>query len=74
MDQQSVAGQDLARSIDLAANGTQKVAGHIDDVRSLSLSTGAAAEQVLTSATDLEQQSTTLNQQVQAFLNTVRAG
>ncbi|MEM1195447.1 MAG: HAMP domain-containing methyl-accepting chemotaxis protein [Pseudomonadota bacterium] len=73
VDQQSVAGQDLARSIDLAANGTQAVASHIDDVRELSLSTGAAAGQVLTSATDLEQQATTLNNQVQAFLTKVRA-
>ncbi len=72
VDQQSVAGQDLARSIDLAANGTQAVASHINDVRDLSLSTGAAAGQVLTSATDLEQQAATLNAQVQAFLTKVR--
>ena len=73
VDQQSVAGQDLARSIDLAANGTQAVASHIDDVRELSLSTGAAAGQVLTSANDLDQQAATLNAQVQAFLAKVRA-
>ncbi|MEM7687384.1 MAG: methyl-accepting chemotaxis protein [Pseudomonadota bacterium] len=73
VDQQSVAGQDLARSIDLAANGTQKVAEHIDDVRELSLSTGAAAGQVLTSANELDQQASTLNAQVQAFLNKVRS-
>ncbi|NQX93716.1 MAG: hypothetical protein HRT64_02100 [Erythrobacter sp.] len=73
VDQQSVAGQDLARSIDLAANGTQKVAEHIDDVRKLSLSTGAAAGQVLTSANELDQQASTLNTQVQAFLTKVRS-
>ena len=73
VDQQSVAGQDLARSIDLAANGTQKVAEHIDDVRELSLSTGAAAGQVLTSANELDQQASTLNAQVQAFLTKVRS-
>ncbi|MEM6584247.1 MAG: methyl-accepting chemotaxis protein [Pseudomonadota bacterium] len=73
VDQQSVAGQDLAKSIDLAANGTQKVAEHIDDVRDLSLSTGAAAGQVLTSANELDQQASTLNEQVQAFLNKVRS-
>ncbi|MDJ0978974.1 MAG: HAMP domain-containing methyl-accepting chemotaxis protein [Erythrobacter sp.] len=72
VDQQSVAGQDLARSIDLAASGTQKVAGHIEDVRELSLSTGAAAGQVLTSATELDQQASTLNEQVQVFLKKVR--
>ena len=74
VDQQSVAGQDLARSIDLAARGTEKVAGHVDDVRDLSLSTGAAASQVLSSATDLEHQAKTLNEQVDAFLRPVQAG
>jgi methyl-accepting chemotaxis protein len=74
VDQQSVAGHDLARSIDLAARGTEKVSGHIDDVRALSLSTGAAASQVLFSATSLESQAATLRTQVQSFLTRVRAG
>jgi methyl-accepting chemotaxis protein len=74
VDQQSVAGHDLARSIDLAARGTEKVAGHIDGVRDMALSTGSAATQVLSSATSLESQAATLRQQVQSFLNRVRAG
>lgn len=74
VDQQSVAGHDLARSIDLAARSTEKVAGHIDGVRDMALSTGAAATQVLSSATSLETQAATLRQQVQGFLNRVRAG
>jgi methyl-accepting chemotaxis protein len=74
VDQQSVAGHDLARSIDLAARGTEKVAGHVDTVRELSLSTGAAAAQVLSSATSLESQAATLRTQVQSFLSRVRAG
>lgn len=74
VDQQSVAGQDLARSIDLAARGTEKVANHIEDVRELSLSTGSAAEQVLASATELETQSSSLRAQVDGFLDKIRAG
>jgi len=74
VDQQSVAGHDLARSIDLAARGTEKVAGHVDTVRAMSLSTGAAASQVLSSATTLESQAATLRAQVQSFLARVRAG
>ena len=74
VDQQSVAGQDLAHSIDMAARGTEKVAGHIDEVRELSLSTGAAASQVLTSANELEAQANTLGSQVTAFLKRVREG
>lgn len=72
VDQQSVAGQDLARSIDLAASGTQEVAGHIEGVRELSLSTGAAAKQVLASADELKQQAMTLSSQAEAFLGKVR--
>ncbi|MEQ8412375.1 MAG: methyl-accepting chemotaxis protein [Erythrobacter sp.] len=72
VDQQSVAGQDLARSIDMAARATEQVAGNIEDVRSLSLSTGAAASQVLSSATSLDEQARTLSEQVRAFLSRVR--
>lgn len=74
VDQQSVAGQDLARSIDLAARGTERVTGHIEEVRQMALSTGSAASQVLTSATSLEAQAATLRSQVQGFLTRVRAG
>jgi methyl-accepting chemotaxis protein len=72
VDQQSVAGLDLARSIDLAARGTEKVALHLEDVRQLSLSTGAAASQVLNSANDLEGQAAHLHEQVHNFLSRVR--
>jgi methyl-accepting chemotaxis protein len=74
VDQQSVAGRDLAQSIDLAARGTEKVSAHIEDVRQLSLSTGAAASQVLASANDLEAQASHLGDQVRGFLRTVRMG
>ncbi|MFN3864370.1 MAG: methyl-accepting chemotaxis protein [Erythrobacter sp.] len=74
VDQQSVAGRDLAQSIDLAARGTEKVSAHIEDVRQLSLSTGAAASQVLLSANELEAQAAHLSEQVRGFLRTVRAG
>ncbi|MFN4019660.1 MAG: methyl-accepting chemotaxis protein [Erythrobacter sp.] len=74
VDQQSVAGQNLAHSIDLAARGTDRAASHIAEVRQAALSTGAAASQVLDSATSLEAQATTLRQQVQNFLMRVRVG
>lgn len=73
VDQQSVAGQDLARSIDRAARGTEQVANHIDDVRELTLSTGSAATQMLASATDLEKQASTLRNQMNRFMSKVRA-
>jgi methyl-accepting chemotaxis protein len=74
VDQQSVAGQDLARSIDMAARATNAVSTHVEDVRELSLSTGAAASQVLSSSTELEQQAEELRSEVEAFLARVRAG
>jgi len=73
VDQQSVAGQDLARSIDLAARNTEDVSTNIGQLRETSLATGAAASQVLTSSTELEQQASVLKQQVDEFLSHVRA-
>ena len=72
VDQQSVAGQDLARSIDLAARSSDEVTGNIVRVREASTSTGAAASQVLTSATELEGQADTLRTKVREFLGRVR--
>jgi methyl-accepting chemotaxis protein len=73
VDQQSVAGQDLARSNDLAARSTDDVSSNIVQVRETSLATGAAASQVLTSSTELEQQAVVLKAQVEEFLTHVRA-
>lgn len=73
VDQQSVAGQDLARSIDLAARSADDVSSNITQVRETSLATGAAASQVLNSSTELEQQAVTLKTQVEDFLSHVRA-
>ncbi|MEO0057169.1 MAG: hypothetical protein RIT17_615 [Pseudomonadota bacterium] len=74
----SIAGQvqeleSTAVSIATAVD-QQSVAGHIEDVRQLSLSTGAAASQVLSSANELEAQAAHLGNQVRGFLSQVRAG
>ena len=73
MDQQSVAGQDLARSIDLAARSADEVSSNIVQVRETSYATGVAASQVLNSSTELEAQAMTLQAQVSQFLQHVRA-
>ena len=72
VDQQAVAGEDLARSIDMAARGTEQEPDHVNEVRDLSLSTGSAASQVHSSATNLEEQAEVLRGQVDAFLRKVR--
>ncbi|MXO57838.1 HAMP domain-containing protein [Altererythrobacter gangjinensis] len=74
VDQQSVAGQDLARSIDLAARSSSEVSDSISGVRETSLATGAAATQLLGSATELEDQAATLSHHVGDFLRQVRIG
>ena len=73
VDQQSIAGQDLARSIDVAARSTEEVSANIGQVRETSLAAGAAASQVLNSASELEGQAGALKSRVDAFLNHIRA-
>ncbi|MEH6700545.1 methyl-accepting chemotaxis protein [Parasphingorhabdus sp.] len=72
VDQQAVAGQDLARSIDATAQGTEEVSNNIAQVRETSRATGNSATQVLGSATDLEKQAAKLNLHVEEFLGYVR--
>ena len=72
VDQQAVAGQDLARSIDATAKGTEEVSNNIAQVKETSRATGESATQVLGSATDLEKQAAKLNQHVDQFLGYVR--
>ncbi len=72
VDQQSIAGQDLARSIDLAARSTEEVSGSVGKVQATSQTTGVAASQVLSSSTELEQQAAVLKTQVEGFLASIR--
>jgi methyl-accepting chemotaxis protein len=72
VDQQSVAGRDLARSIDLAARSTDEATLHVREVRNASIATGAASDQVLASATELEGQAAALKRQLIIFLGNAR--
>lgn len=73
VDQQSVAGQDLARSIDRAAHSADEVSAHINDVRETALMTGVAASQLLNSATELECQAEALRSQSDRYLVEIRS-
>lgn len=73
VDQQSIAGRDLAKSIDLAASSSEQVNATIGKVREHSMATGSAAEQVLVAATDLEEQAAALRTQSRNFVAKVRA-
>lgn len=73
VDQQSIAGQELARSIDLAARNTETVSADMDDVSEMAVATSAAASQVLGSCNQLGEQAEHLRGQVAEFLTHVRA-
>lgn len=73
VDEQSVAGQDLARSIDLAARSAEAVSNDMDEVSRVTMATGGAAEQVATSSHKLSHQADLLREQVADFLKHVRA-
>lgn len=72
VDQQSVAGQDLARSIDLAARGTEDVASHLETMNENTMAAGVAASQLLSSAGDLENQASTMRGKSDDFLRFIR--
>lgn len=72
VDQQSIAGRELAQSIDRASTSTDLVNTHVGKVREASLATGAAASQVLGSASELQGQAQMLRSQVDEFLAHIR--
>lgn len=73
VDEQTVASQDLARNLAKAAGGTDVIGHSVGQVSEMAQSTGAAASQVLDSASELHQQAAVLRAQVDEFLGYVRA-
>ena len=72
VDEQSVASSDLARNLDLAAGGAERIRASAGQVREMSLSTGSAASQVLGAASGLQEQAAALRVQVEDFLGYIR--
>jgi len=73
VQQQGAATRDIAANIAQAAHGTELVASIISGVSRSAGQTGGAAGQVLSSATELSDQSAELKREVEAFLTAVRA-
>jgi len=73
VEEQGSAMQEIARSVQHAAQGTAQVAANIGDVSSGANATGSAATQVLSSAQSLASESAHLKGAVEKFLSTVRA-
>lgn len=63
----------MSRSVQQAAQGTSQVSGNIGGVSDSATATGAAAQQVLSSANQLSENAEHLRREVQGFLASVRA-
>ena len=73
VEQQGAATQEIVRNVAQAAVGTGSVTANIAGVAGTAEETGAAAAQVLTSASELSRHAERLGGEVQRFLGTVRA-
>jgi methyl-accepting chemotaxis protein len=73
VEEQGAATQEIARNVEEAAKGTQEVSANIGGVTEAANSTGAVANQVLSSARTLSHQSGEMRDLVQAFLTQVKA-
>ncbi|HEY1877053.1 MAG TPA: methyl-accepting chemotaxis protein, partial [Rhizomicrobium sp.] len=72
IEEQGAATREISRNIEEAAKGTREVSDNISSVTIAANDTGAAANQVLTSARALSSQSQALREMVQAFLGQVK--
>ena len=73
VEQQGSATGEISMNVQQAAKGTQEVDDNITQVSRGADETGAAAGEVLSAAKDLTQQSGSLKQEVEEFLQRVRA-
>ncbi|KMO13858.1 hypothetical protein SQ03_20925 [Methylobacterium platani JCM 14648] len=73
VEEQGAATREIVQNITRAASGTEAVTANIAGVAGAAEETGAAATQVLASASALSGQSATLTAEVREFLATVRA-
>lgn len=73
VEEQGAATREIAENVQQAAQGTQDVSTNIVEVSRGVQETGSASQQVLTSATQLEDQSAELQSAVSSFLERVKA-
>lgn len=73
IDEQTATTSEIARSVTEAAKGTAEVSRNISNVHDASVSTGAAATQILQASTELSKQAEGLNGEVGRFVAGVKA-
>ena len=73
VEEQGVSTREIADNVHQAASGTREVTGNIVQVNQAATETGETAKQVLSAADDLARQGSALREQVDNFLQSVRA-
>ncbi|HWK46316.1 MAG TPA: methyl-accepting chemotaxis protein [Stellaceae bacterium] len=73
IEEQTAATQEIARSVQEAARGTESVSDNITGVREASATTGAAAEELLRASAGLARQAEELDSEVGEFLIGVKS-
>ncbi|RED37756.1 methyl-accepting chemotaxis protein [Rhodopseudomonas thermotolerans] len=73
VEEQGAATQEISRNVQQAARGTHDVSSNIADVQRGATETGSASSQVLSAAQSLSRDSTRLKDEVDRFMETVRA-
>ena len=73
VDEQSVSSRELARNLDLAANGVDNIGSSIAQIAQMARNTGKACEQVLASANTLDLTAHDLDARSREFVESVRA-
>ncbi|MFT3938318.1 methyl-accepting chemotaxis protein [Rhodopseudomonas sp.] len=73
VEEQGAATQEISRNVQQAARGTHEVSSNISDVQRGATETGSASSQVLSAAQSLSRDSTRLKDEVDRFMETVRA-
>ncbi|MBN8944876.1 MAG: methyl-accepting chemotaxis protein [Rhizobiales bacterium] len=73
MEEQGAATNEIARNVQQAAAGTQEVSANITSVKRSAAETGDAAGEILGASNNLAVQAAALRQQVESFVQRVRA-
>ncbi len=73
VEEQGAATHEIARNVEQASAGTHEVTTNISSVSQAANSTGIAAEQIKTASQELSRQSDTLRNEVERFLEGVKA-
>jgi methyl-accepting chemotaxis protein len=73
VEQQSASTQEIARSVNGAAEGSQSVVGAMTEVRAAAATTKTIAEQLHLASGDLSRGSGAMRRDVDAFMTAIRA-